>query len=258
MTSFTFWVVLISLAIFAAILVALEVGSKIGRIRYERDPSATSGTSAVDGAIFGLMGLLLAFTFAGAASRFDTRRTLVVEEANTIGTAYLRLDLLPAEAQVKLKEDFRQYLDSRLAIYRAFPDIALVKKELGRSAEIQGRIWSGAIAATREVSNPAVTSLVLSNINDMIDITLTRAAALQTHPPAIIFVVLVVMVLASALLAGYNMSAAKVRNWTYRITFAVLVTLALYLIFDLEFPRFGLIRVDAFDQILVDVRNTMK
>jgi len=92
----------------------------------------------------------------------------------------------------------------------------------------------------------------------MIDITLTRTVALQTHPPAIIFVVLVVMVLASALLAGYNMSAAKVRNWTYRITFAVLVTLALYLILDLEYPRFGLIRVDAFDQILVDVRNTIK
>ena len=259
MTSFTFWVVVISLTIFAAILVSLEVGSRIGRVRHERDSSgATAGTSAIDGAIFGLMGLLLAFTFAGAASRFDTRRSLIVEEANTIGTAYLRLDLLPAEARVKLKEDFRQYLDSRLAIYRALSNVGSAKQELGRSAEIQGRIWSEAVAATRESSNAAVTSLVLSNINDMIDITLTRTVALQTHPPAIIFVVLVVMVLASALLAGYNMSAAKVRNWTYRITFAVLVTLALYLILDLEYPRFGLIRVDAFDQILVDVRNTMK
>jgi hypothetical protein len=92
----------------------------------------------------------------------------------------------------------------------------------------------------------------------MIDITLTRTVAGQTHPPAVIFVVLVVMVLASALLAGYNMSGATVRNWTYRITFALLMALALHLIFDLEFPRFGLIRVDSFDQILVDVRNTMK
>jgi hypothetical protein len=92
----------------------------------------------------------------------------------------------------------------------------------------------------------------------MIDITLTRTMAMQTHPPAVIFVFLVVMVLASALLAGYNMSATKVRNWTYRITFAALMALALFLIFDLEFPRIGLIRVDSFDQTLVDVRNTMK
>jgi hypothetical protein len=259
MSFFTFGVVAISLTIFAAILVALEIGSRSGRARYERDSSsAPAGTGAIDGAIFGLMGLLLAFAFSGAASRLDTRRSLIVEESNTIGTAYLRLDLLPAEAQVKLKEDFRQYVDSRLAIYRALPNVELAKYELGRSAEIQGRIWSGAVAAIRELNNPAATSLVLSNINDMIDITLTRTVAMQTHPPPIIFVVLVVMVLASALLAGYNMSAGKVRNWTHRITFAVLMTLALHLIFDLEFPRFGLIRVDAFDQILVDVRNTMK
>ena len=75
------------------------------------------------------MGLLLAF-LAGAASRFDARRSLIVQEANTIGTAYLRLDLLPAEAQVKLKEDFRQYVDSRLAIYRALPNLGWLSRSL--------------------------------------------------------------------------------------------------------------------------------
>jgi hypothetical protein len=96
-----FWVLPISLSIFGAILVALEAGWRIGGVRHERDPSgATAGTGAIDGAIFGLMGLLLAFAFSGAASRFDTRRSLILEESNTIGTAYLRLDLLPAEAQV--------------------------------------------------------------------------------------------------------------------------------------------------------------
>lgn len=250
--------VLISLSIFAATLIALEIGSRLGKARQERDPHGTAGTGAVDGAIFGLMGLLLAFTFSGAATRFDARRTLILEESNTISTAYLRLDLLPVEPRMKLKEDFRQYVDSRLAIYRALPDIEMAKEELRKSAEVQSRIWSRAVAATKEVNSPAVTSLLLSNINDMIDITLTRTVAMQTHPPAIIFIVLMVMVLASAVLAGHNMSAAKIRNWTHRLTFATLMTLALYLIFDLEFPRFGLIRIDSFDQLLIDVRNTMK
>jgi hypothetical protein len=259
MNFFSLWIVLFSLGIFAATLLALEIGSRLGRNRYHRDPDgAMAGTAAIDGAVFGLMGLLLAFTFSGAASRFDARRSLILEESNTIGTAYLRLDLLPAEPQVRLKEDFRQYLDSRLAIYRALPDIDLARDELRKSSEIQSRIWSGAVAATKELNSPAVTSLVLSTLNDMIDITQTRTVATQTHPPTVIFIVLVVMVLAAAILAGYNMSTTKVRNWTYRITFAALMTLALYLIFDLEFPRFGLIRVDSFDQILVDVRNTMK
>ena len=255
MKSFSLWLVVIPLVISAAILVVLEIGWRIGRSRQRRDPNGvTAGTGAIDGAIFGLMGLLLAFTFSGAATRFDARRSLIVEEANAVGTAYLRLDLLPAEPQMKLKEDFRQYLDSRLAIYRALPDIELAKEEFQRSSAIQSRIWSRAVTATKEVGSPAVTSLILSNLNDMIDITLTRMVATQTHPPVVIFVVLLVMVLGAGLLAGYNMSATSARNWTYRFTFAALMALSLYLIFDLEFPRFGLVRADSFDQVLVDVR----
>lgn len=259
MNFFLLWTVGISVVLCAAILIALEAGWRAGRSRAERDPEGvTAGAGAIDGAIFGLMGLLLAFTFSGAATRLDTRRSLIVEEANTIGTAYLRLDLLPQPTQSLLKQDFREYVDSRLAVYRALPDLERAKDGLRQSGEIQNRIWSRAVASTQELGHPAVTTLVLSNINDMIDITLTRAVAAQSHPPAVIFVVLVVMVLASALLAGYNMAAGRDRNWLYRIVFAVLLTMALYLIIDLEFPRLGLIRVDSFDQLLVDVRAGMK
>src|SRR5262245_45094254 len=105
MTAFSLWAVLISLIFFAA-LAAMEWGWRIGRGRISRDGEASSsGTGTIDGAIFGLMGLLVAFSFSGAASRFDDRRNLILEESNTIGTAYLRLDLLPAEAQATLKED---------------------------------------------------------------------------------------------------------------------------------------------------------
>ena len=89
------------------------------------DPvGARAGAGVVDGAVFGLLGLLVAFTFSGAATRFDARRQLVVEEANAIGAAYLRLDVLPAAAQPALRARFREYLDSRLAAYRAVPDMA--------------------------------------------------------------------------------------------------------------------------------------
>src|SRR5262245_36707693 len=103
MTAFSLWAVLISL-VFFAVLAAMEWGWRIGRGRISHDGEASSaGTGTIDGAIFGLMGLLIAFSFSGAASRFDGRRHLILEESNTIGTAYLRLDLLPAEAQAALK-----------------------------------------------------------------------------------------------------------------------------------------------------------
>lgn len=243
------------------ILLMLEVGRRVGVRRRAHDPDgATAGLGALDGAIFGLMGLLIAFTFSGAASRLDTRRQLIVQEANNIGTAYLRLDLLPASAQPQLREDFRRYVDSRLAVYRALPDVEAAKGRLAESNTIQGEIWNQAVAATKaaEVNGNAVTSLVLSSLNDMIDITTTRTVALQTHPPLVIFWMLILMVLAGALLAGYGTADSKERSWLHTVGFAVLMTVAIYIIIDLEYPRFGLIRVDAVDQLLINLRKDMK
>ncbi len=114
---------LIAVALFIAMLLLLEVGRRVGNKRLASDPEgARAGTGAVEGAVFALLGLLIAFTFSGAASRFDARRDLVVQESNAIGTAYLRLDLLPANAQPAMRERFRQYLDARLDIYHKLPD----------------------------------------------------------------------------------------------------------------------------------------
>src|SRR5712671_905507 len=105
--------------LFVGVLVVLEAGRRIGRRRIASNAAETgAGFGAVESAVFGLMGLLIAFTFSGAAGRFDGRRDLVTQEANAIGTAWLRIDLVPAEAQVKLHDLFRRYLDSRLATYR--------------------------------------------------------------------------------------------------------------------------------------------
>lgn len=129
-----------SIALFVALLAMQEVGRRLGQGRRARDPNAAAGLGASEGAIFALMGLLVAFTFSGAASRIEKRRDLIVEEANAIGTAYLRLDLIPAAAQPALREDFRQYVDSRLAVYRAIPDIQAARDRLVDSAAIQNRI----------------------------------------------------------------------------------------------------------------------
>src|SRR5450432_3459290 len=128
-------VIITAFGMFLAMLLLLETGRRLGARRLASDPEAAkSGSGAVEGAVFGLMGLLIAFTFSGAATRFDTRRALVVEEANDIGTAWLRLDLLPAIAQPPLREKFHEYVDTRLAVYRKLPDLAAARVELARGA----------------------------------------------------------------------------------------------------------------------------
>ena len=234
--SYELSVFLLTLGLFLGMLLLLEIGRRIGERRIAEDPvSAREGVGAVEGAVFGLLGLLIAFTFSGASTRFDTRRQLIVEETNAIGTAYLRLDLLPAALQPALRDNFRRYLDSRIAIYRKLPDIAAAKEELAKSNVLQGEIWRQAIAAVRaEGAPPAAAVLLPPALNAMIDITTTRTMITQLHPPTIVFIMLCGLALAAALLAGYGMAAGKGRNWFHMLGFALIMAVAIYVILDLD------------------------
>lgn len=254
----TFWFVAGGLLL--VIFLLLECGKRIGAHRRRVDPEgANAGLGAIEGALFGLMGLLIAFTFSGAANRFDARRQLIAQEANNIETAYLRLDLLPASAQTELREDFRRYTDLRISAYRKIrDDVESAKQDFARSKELQGKMWREAVAACQPASSPAVTTLVLSSFNEMIDITTTRYMSTQEHPPLVVFYGLGLLVLATSLLAGYGMAASQKRSWLHMVLYAVIMSASLYVILDLEYPRVGLIRVDSADQVLIDARNSMK
>jgi hypothetical protein len=246
------------LGMFLGMLVVLEAGRRLGERRLARDPKAAkAGSGAVESAVFGLMALLIAFTFSGAASRFDLRRDLVIEEANDIGTAWLRLDLLPAAAQPPLREKFRNYADARLAFYDKLLDRAASQAALARATALQNEIWKDAVAACRESGPSPAATLLLPALNQMMDITTVRTMAARTHAPVFIYVMLGLLMLAGSLLAGYGMANGKARNWFHTCAFAVIMTLAIFVILDFEFPRVGIIRLNAFDQVLVDVRQSM-
>ncbi len=249
-----------TIGLLIVMLILLEVGRRAGVRRIARDPEgARTGVGAVDGAIFGLLGLLVAFTFGGAITRFDSRRQLVVEEANDIGTAYLRLDLLPAEAQPPLRENFRRYVDNRLEVYRKLPDLTAAYKELANGEEIQREIWRQGVAAIRAPGAAAAAPmLLLPALNAMFDITTTRTFAALIHPPVVIFVMLFGLAMISALLAGYGMAGSKERSSVHMVCFALVLAVSVYVILDIEYPRLGLIQVKSFDQALIDVRKSMK
>ena len=99
--------------------------------------------------------------------------------------------------------------------------------------------------------------LLLPALNQMIDITSTRTAAARLHPPGVVFLMLGVLALISSLLAGYGMAGGKTRSWLHMLAYAAITTGGVYVILNLEYPRLGFIRIDAFDQVLVDVRKGM-
>jgi hypothetical protein len=249
--------VLFAAALFVGMLLAQEAGLRLGRRRLAVEgEGARTGLGAIEGAVFGLMGLLIAFAFHGAASRFDARRQLVVQEANDIGTAYLRLDLLDPAAQPKLRDLFRRYVDARLEVYRRLPDVAAAREALSRATALQRDIWTAAVEGAR--GEAQATMLLLPAINAMIDVTTSRTVALQTHPPPVVFGMLGFLAVACSLLAGYGMAGAPSRSVLHVFGFAAILTVTVYVILDYEFPRHGFIRLDAADRLLVDVRESMK
>ena len=234
-----------------------DLGRRLGVRRRAKDLEGSRlGLGPVESATFGLLGLLIAFTFSGAANRFDARRHLVTDEVNFIETAWLRIDLLPDAEQPAIRALFREYLDSRLATYDKLTDVEASTTELERSKVLQRKIWQATVAATRRGGSFS-TNLLLGGLNSMFDVTKTRMMATRMHPPVVVYGMLFVAALMAALLAGYNSAGGKTRAMLHAIGLAGIVTIALYVIIDMEHPRFGFVRVDSVDLILRELRQTM-
>ncbi len=179
-----------------------------------------------------------------------------MREANAIGSAYLRLDLLPASDRPPLRDMFRRYTDSRIAAFDALPDTILYERKLAEANRLQGQIWSTATAAALNDPNPATRQLVIPPINDMIDITTDRAVATMNHVPTAIVTLLVLVALAGAVLAGHAMAVRRKGHSTMH-DFAVVATATLYVMVDLEFPAVRADPNDDADQALHNTRAGM-
>ena len=251
---------LFSLLLFLGMLILLETGRRFAiRRRSKESEGERSNLGTVEGAVFALFGLMMAFTFSGAAGRFNEKRMMIAEEVNCIETAYLRLHLLPRETELALQDLFRQYVDSRLETYHRLPNMQAAEEEMAKSKELQEEIWAQAVEATQlSAAHPDAGKLLLPALNNMIDMATTRTMALQIHPPRIIYGLLFGLGLICSLLAGYRMAVGQHRSWLHILGFTVITVVIVYVVLDVEFPRTGLIRLETADQLLVHLRQSMK
>ncbi len=246
------------IALSAGMLLIYLAGYRYGRHRLREFDEAAEGTGAITGAVFALLGLLIAFTFSGSFNRFELRRQILVQETNAIGTAYLRLDLLPADAQPPLRTAFRAYTESRAALYGLLGDPPAARREIARAQGLQQQIWGGVVAASSGPDYNAARMLLLPAVNEMIDITTTRSIAILTHTPPLIYATLFALALACAGLAGYGSSASDKLSYVHMLGFVVATTFTLYVTLNIEFPRHGLVSLDRVNQALVELAESMR
>lgn len=245
-------------SLFIGMLVLIEVGRRYGAARLVQLAGAPhKGVGPIEGVVYGLLSLLIGFSFFGAAGRFDARRQGIAPEANIIGTAWQRLDLLPAKDQAEFRELLRQYLDSRIKTYAVLPDLEAAMAEVSRSRRLQEVLWARAVALARETGTPPAMGLLLPSINLMGEVLTTRIEATKYHPPLPIFLLLAIFALMSAFLSGYGMAVDKARSLMHIVGFAAAVSVTLFIIFNMEYPRLGIIRLDNADLVLSELRQRM-
>jgi hypothetical protein len=248
---------LISVGLFFAMLACLEAGYRIG-YPLRSDASAHEGLGAIETAIFALLGLLLGFAFAGSMSRLDARRDLIVREANVIGTAYLRLDLMPAADQPELRRLFREYLATRLRAHEEADDRGEAERLLLQVSDLQRQIWKRVVGASQMATTTLIAVTVVPAINDMIDVTTARRVALRTELPTLILVLILMVAVLSAFMAGYAQAKRRRRSFLHMIVYAAAVATTVYVVLDLDHPRVGLIRLDSTEQILRDLHDSIR
>jgi hypothetical protein len=232
---------LIAAGLLALLLTALEAGFRAGRA-VKRDSQASGGgqVGAIQGAILGLLGLLLAFSFSAAGARFLERQDLIVEEANAIGTASLRADLLDEPHRSALRAALRRYTEHRLALSRQLRS-GVEATVLAEIEQLHARIWRAAIAGVS--SRPASMIGVLPPINEVIDLHSTRVAAGRKRLPMPVVGLLIVCSGLAIGVIGYGCGIGGGRNAPLTVPLAILIGAALWVTVDLDHPRAGLMQL---------------
>ena len=233
------------------------LGHRAGRKWFGGNDAATAGWGTLEAAMLGLFGLLMAFSFSGAADRFQNRRDQIVQQAQAIGTAYDRLELLDPASREPIRKLFREYLDLQLGIFQDFKDVETLIGKLDALEAKGAEIFRLSAAACREERHHHLAEVIPPAVNEMLDVSVARRASLHIHLPAVVFYLLFAMALGTGLLAGFGMTPAPRINWFHATTFAFFAAVTIFVIMDMDFPRAGLFKVEAADEALRLARRAM-
>ncbi len=236
----------IAATLFVAIILCNEFGFRTGRfIQSHNDSEVKALTGSIQASILGLLALLLGFTFSMSMQRYDNRSMALIDEANAIGTAVLRVQLLPEQYQNDANKLFREYVNLRLSIAKL--DLTKQKERNTYNIKIidlQNKLWSLAISATNVDPRPVTTGAFVKSLNDVIDSQGRRNALLQMHVPEVVLILLFIVFISSGGIMGYSSGLIGKRIIAPIILVSLLITLIVFIIIDLDRPKRGLIQVN--------------
>ena len=250
--------ILISLILFIGMLLMDFAGFKLRLNRNKKNITDThTGLGPAEGALLGLLSLLLAFTFNLSASRYDARRQTIIDEANNIGTAILRTQLYPDSTRDYLKTDFKKYVEARIKYYETGNDEEKTQAALSNSSLISQRIWNNVAALSQKPENILRSQQMIPALNNMIDITTTRDDKRVAYVPNSILNLLFILCLTTAFIIGYGRKEKKIDS-ILLFGFTLMICITVYLILDLDHARSGIITMDKAHLKILELNNMFK
>jgi hypothetical protein len=249
----------VNAALFALALVVLFVGASElgfrtgGAAARKMDDDSKSLVLTVATAMLGMVALLLGFSFSMAAGRFESRRAVMVDEGNAIGTCYLRAGLLADAERDDVRRALRGYIDARIALYGAGSDRAPARDAESAAATAQEHVWRVTTAAARREPREMTSALLIQSLNEMIDLDSKRAATFKNRVPPIIPGLLVVTSFLGMAGIGYDSAIAGRRRLGLMAILGMSLAAIIFVIIDLDRPWSGTIRVG--QEAMVELRE---
>jgi hypothetical protein len=259
-SSFSFLALALAVSLFLGMMAFLELGRRIAlRARRQRGETSGLGLGVVEGLVHAVLALLLGFMFNGAMNRFDSRRELVTQEVGAISTSWQRIATLPAAAQPTIRGALTRYVDAVVGVHITEPGSPVFRRHAAELAPAQDDLWTRAVAACLAgTDGDKARMLLLPTINELFDVVDRERLASTNHPPRIIYVMLLVAAFAGAMFAGYSMANEKTRNWLFIIGIAATISIVMYVVIELEFPRLGVVNTTVMDRALIDARAALR
>lgn len=248
---------IIGVTLFFILILVFVGGFQLRKRKIKKDPTLEiEELGSISSTLLGLLALILAFTFSMANSRYDERRELAIQEANAIGTVFLRIEFFPDSVQKELKSTLKNYLDERIAIFNSGLDVEKMLFHM-KNADAQGKkLWDQVTDFSKTDPNLVKTSDIVPALNEMIDLTTSRKAAGEANIPTSIQWFLVILCISSTFLLGYERKNHF--DWVIVIGFSLLLSLTVFSIIDLDRPRSGFVTLDEANSKILELQSLFK
>ncbi|HSZ33359.1 MAG TPA: hypothetical protein VK772_08605 [Puia sp.] len=242
------------------LLIIMPIVVKLGNRMRKRfwgpeEADTKGGVNSLLGALFGLWGFILAFTFGQSGVRFENLRSMIVDEANYLRTAIIRADLFPDSVRNVYRAELQQYLEERISYYDNAGDEIKMRKNNEEISKTSAAIWATTVASVKKPEIRTISEAMAASLINLFDIGAKREALLTAGIPAPVSISLILLALSICFVGGFTTPVIKNKEWIVIFAFAFLAAMILYITIDLARPMEGLIRPDAGQASIISLRR---